>query len=244
MTAILNSDHFRTRGLQNLSYQKNAFYGLTFALLFHLSFIATYYFTNSLDGGVNPQSDSGIIFCRLTPFPVPITDVATGTGYKVTIPLSKPTFGVPIPVPGVEISPEKTIATQREISQANDSQLRNYFGTGKEIVSQPIIKIENEAEPPIDSFIAVEIRPQIVKQIVPDFPDIARRAGVEGTVWVNCLVDKNGRVKKAIVMKTDNPIFNESATEAAMQWLFTPAIMNDGPVTVWATVPFKFQLNK
>ncbi|MBI3195837.1 MAG: TonB family protein [Ignavibacteriae bacterium] len=240
MTAIINSDHFRMRELQHLSYQKYAFYGLTIALLFHLSLIATYYLTNSLNGG---ESITRMPMSWLPP-PPSIINRDVVTALNVSVPQAKPTFGVPIPVPDVEISPDKTIATQQEVSQANDSQLRDYFGTGKDIVSQPIEKIENEAEPPIDSFIAVEIRPQVVKQIVPDFPDIARRAGVEGTVWVNCLVDKNGRVKKAIVMKSDNPIFNEPATEAALQWLFTPAIMNNGPVTVWATVPFKFQLNK
>ena len=32
--------------------------------------------------------------------------------------------------------------------------------------------------------------------------------------------------------------------KAAMQWVFTPAMMNNGPVAVWAAVPFRFKLNK
>jgi hypothetical protein len=28
------------------------------------------------------------------------------------------------------------------------------------------------------------------------------------------------------------------------QWVFTPAVMNNGPVTVWVVVPFNFQLKK
>jgi hypothetical protein len=27
-----------------------------------------------------------------------------------------------------------------------------------------------------------------------------------------------------------------------MQWVFTPAIMNNGPVAVWVAIPFKFKL--
>jgi outer membrane biosynthesis protein TonB len=45
-------------------------------------------------------------------------------------------------------------------------------------------------------------------------------------------------------MKSDNEIFNENAIKAAMGWVFTPAMMNNGPVAVWAAVPFRFKLNK
>jgi protein TonB len=83
-----------------------------------------------------------------------------------------------------------------------------------------------------------------VKQVQPDYPEIARRAGVEGTVWVKILVDKEGKAKKAVVMKSDAEIFDEPAKAAALQWVFTPAIMNNGPVAVWAAVPFRFKLNK
>ncbi len=244
MTAIINSDHYRMRELQHLSYQKYAFFGLTVALLFHLSLIATYYLTYSLNGDDDIYRPP-LVWTGVLPSPsIPSRDVATA--YNVAVPQVKSSIGVPIPVPDIEISPDKTIATQQEISQANDNQLKDFFGNGNKdgIISQPIVKLEDEVEPRIDSFYAVEIRPQVIKQIAPEFPEIARRAGVEGTVWVNCLVDKNGRVKKAIVMKSDNPIFEEPAIEAARQWLFTPAIMNNGPIAVWATVPFKFQLNK
>ncbi len=45
-------------------------------------------------------------------------------------------------------------------------------------------------------------------------------------------------------MKSDNEIFNENAIKAALGWVFTPAMMNNGPVAVWAAVPFRFKLNK
>jgi outer membrane biosynthesis protein TonB len=39
-------------------------------------------------------------------------------------------------------------------------------------------------------------------------------------------------------------LFNEVAVAAAMQWVFTPAVMNNGPVAVWVSIPFKFKLNQ
>jgi len=44
------------------------------------------------------------------------------------------------------------------------------------------------------------------------------------------------------VLKSDAEIFNEPAVEAAKQWLFTPAYMNNGPVAVWVSIPFRFKL--
>ena len=93
-------------------------------------------------------------------------------------------------------------------------------------------------------FVPVEKNPVPVKQIAPDYPEIARRAGVEGTVWVSVCVDKEGKVKRARISKSDAEIFNQPSIEAAMKWVFTPAIMNNSPVEVRVSVPFKFTLLK
>jgi TonB family protein len=55
-------------------------------------------------------------------------------------------------------------------------------------------------------------------------------------------VTKEGTVRQAIVVKSSNAIFDEAAVKAALEWTFTPAIMNNGPVAVWVTVPFRFTL--
>ena len=40
---------------------------------------------------------------------------------------------------------------------------------------------------------------------------------MEGTVWIKILVDKEGKAKKAVVMKSDAEIFDEPARQAALQ---------------------------
>ena len=141
---------------------------------------------------------------------------------------------MPVPVPDAEISPEATIQTQQEMS-ADTGPMEGLDGLGD-------IKIEDEGPPP--DFVPVEKNPVPIKQVQPAYPEIARRAGVEGTVWVKIWVDKEGKAKKADVIKSDAELFNEPAKNAAMQWLFTPAIMNNGPVAVWVSIPFKFKLNQ
>jgi TonB family protein len=65
---------------------------------------------------------------------------------------------------------------------------------------------------------------------------------LEGNVFVKVWVDKEGKVRKAVIQKSDAPIFEEPAKEAAMQWVFTPALMQKGPVSVWVSIPFRFRL--
>ena len=147
----------------------------------------------------------------------------------------KPSVGIPVPVPDAEVSPEATIATQAEMSQQTAVVDQGPTGGDKEI------KIEEDEAPPAD-YVPYEKAPEAVKQVQPKYPDLATRAGLEGTVWVKIWVDKEGKPKKAVVQKSDAEIFNQPATEAAMQWVFTPAMMKNGPVSVWVSIPFRFKL--
>ncbi|HAP34600.1 MAG TPA: hypothetical protein DCQ28_01155 [Bacteroidetes bacterium] len=116
-------------------------------------------------------------------------------------------------------------------------------GTGGPVEIEQDVRIEEDGPPP--DFVPVEKQPQPLPGNAPPpvYPEIARRAGVEGTVWVKIWVDKEGNPKKAQVLKSDAELFNQPAIDAAMRWKFTPAIMNNGPVSVWVSIPFKFKLN-
>lgn len=150
----------------------------------------------------------------------------------ISAPSVKPSIGIPVPVPDAEVSPEQTIASQQELSQAV-SEATTSTSDGSDI------RIEEE---PAD-FVAVEKEPAIVKRIEPKYPEIALRAGLEGTVYVKMWVDKEGKVRKVVILKSDAEIFNQPAHDAAMQWVYTPALMQKGPVSVWVAVPFKFRLS-
>jgi protein TonB len=155
----------------------------------------------------------------------------------VTAPTAKPTVGVPVPVPDAEVSADQVIQTQEQMSQVTPIGDAN---GGEDVAVQQDIKIDDDA-PPAD-FVAVEKEPVIVKRVEPKYPEFAMRAGLEGRVFVKIWVDKEGRVKQVVVLKSDLEIFNEPAVEAAKQFVFTPAYMNNGPVAVWVSVPFRFRL--
>ena len=91
-------------------------------------------------------------------------------------------------------------------------------------------------------FVPYDKEPQIVKKVEPNYPEAAIRAGIEGKVIVKMWVDKDGKVKQVVVLKSDAEIFNEPAIEAANQFVFTPAYLNKEPVAVWVSYPFTFRL--
>jgi len=96
-------------------------------------------------------------------------------------------------------------------------------------------------EEEIYEFYHVEIKPKLVKAVKPEYPEIARKAGIEGTVFIKMLVGKDGKVERVEVLKGPE-IFHESAIKAAMQFEFTPAIQNDRPVRVWVGQAIVFRL--
>ncbi len=75
------------------------------------------------------------------------------------------------------------------------------------------------------------------------YPKAALERGVEGVVYVKIFVDEAGGVKQAEVLKSDDPVLNGAALEAAKAWTFTPALSKENkPVGVWLTLPFKFKI--
>ena len=102
------------------------------------------------------------------------------------------------------------------------------------------VKVDKD-EPPA-YYTPYEQAPEPIRRVAPKYPDVANKAELEGTVWVRIWVDKQGKARKAVVMKSDADVFNQPAIDAAMQWVFSPAMMKKGPVSVWVEVPFNFRL--
>jgi protein TonB len=108
---------------------------------------------------------------------------------------------------------------------------------------------ELEAPPPpttdttVYEYHVVEVKPQVKKAVKPKYPDLARKAGIEGRVFVLAIVGPDGKVRSASVARSDNPIFNDAAIEAVMQFEFSPAYQQDKPVACKVMVPIVFQLH-
>lgn len=96
-------------------------------------------------------------------------------------------------------------------------------------------------EDEVFEFFAVSEKPVMLKHVTPDYPDLARKAQIEGTVVVTVTIDKKGNVENAIIFKSI-PMLDEAALAAARHCKFKPAKQRDKFVKVKMNVPFNFRL--
>lgn len=92
-------------------------------------------------------------------------------------------------------------------------------------------------------FLSWEEGPEAIKRVKPVYPPMAVKAGVEGKVILNIVVDEKGDVLEAtIVMASPPGIFEDAAIAAMLQWKFKPAMQRDQPIKVRLGYPIEFVL--
>ncbi len=173
--------------------------------------------------------------------PPPSIAAPAAPAIAVSGPAVRPSIGVPVPVPDAQITEDATIATQEELAQLQAPITNDGAGSSDSLVVSDGDLLFGEDDPAIDAFVPYQTPPVAIKRMEPVYPELARKAGMMGKVWVKVLVDKEGRIKRAVVMKGEE-MFHEGAIAAAQQWVFKPAIQQDRPVAVWVVIPFEFKL--
>lgn len=106
---------------------------------------------------------------------------------------------------------------------------------------------EEEQEPEI--FVMVEQMPELIGGIAElqrhvRYPEIARRAGIEGRVVVQFVIDEQGNVTDPQVVRSLGGGTDEAALEAIKKVRFTPGMQRGRPVKVRYTIPVQFRLTK
>ena len=98
-------------------------------------------------------------------------------------------------------------------------------------------------------FVAVEDLPEPVNgiagiQSLVVYPEIAKRAGVEGTVFVEAYVDETGNVTRTNVVKGIGAGCDEAAMSAVQKTKFKPGKQRGKAVKVRMSIPIRFRLQK
>jgi len=106
-------------------------------------------------------------------------------------------------------------------------------------------QVVEDEEPEI--FIVVENEPILIgglegiqKNI--KYPELARRAGIEGRVFIQFIVDEGGNVIDPVVIRGIGGGCDEAALEAVKKAKFTPGKQRGKPVKVQYSLPITFRL--
>ena len=86
-------------------------------------------------------------------------------------------------------------------------------------------------------------RPRKIRDVVPEYPAIARQAGIQGRVVIDAIIGPDGRVTRAVIRES-RPLLDQAALAAVRQWVYTPTRLNDIPVAVIMTVEVRFTLGR
>lgn len=98
-----------------------------------------------------------------------------------------------------------------------------------------------------DFFVSVEILPEpiggmeaIMKNV--KYPEIAKRAGIQGRVFIKAFLDEEGNVVRTEVIKSADKVLDSAAVHAVMKTKFKPGIHKGKPVKTQVAIPIVFKL--
>ena len=159
--------------------------------------------------------------------------------------VAMPTFGVPEPVPD-EQAPKTNFAPDLVVpsmpamgaGEAVDPNiavdLTGIASQGLETTNSSLVFESYELDQP----------PQAVVKEPPSYPYKARERGVEGSVQVKMLVQKDGSVGDVKILDArPKGVFDQAVYSALAQWRFNPGKIAGKAVMAWVVTTIHFDLN-
>lgn len=81
----------------------------------------------------------------------------------------------------------------------------------------------------------------LLRQITPIYPPIAKTAHIQGTVILHAIISKEGAIEQ-LEYVTGPPLLMKNAMDAVRQWRYRPTMLNGEPVEVDTTISVVFTL--
>ena len=202
--------------------------GNLITLFFAISIFSIWYFGQRIEvAEITPPGQT-----RTFEFDKPPAPPRIPGGPRIEVPtIIPPKNGVPDPV--TEPDTNATIPTQEDLLN---------WGSGPDdgVRSGDIIVIP-EPEAPGAAYQAFDELPVLISIEPPVYPRIVREAGIDGTVEVQVLIGRNGRVKEAHAV-SGSDVLRAAAVASARTAVFKPALQGTRPVEVLIVIPIVFQL--
>jgi TonB family protein len=82
---------------------------------------------------------------------------------------------------------------------------------------------------------------KLLRKVTPEYPAVAKAARIQGTVVLEAIIGKDGRVGDLRTLSGPTP-FIQAATDAVRQWTYEPYLLDGEPVEVETHINVVFML--
>lgn len=86
--------------------------------------------------------------------------------------------------------------------------------------------------------------PVLLQRILPEYPRFDSRIKREGRVIILIVIEKDGTVQEARVLRSVSARIDQAAIEAVQQWRYRPALLSGTPVRVTQVVGLNFEVKR
>lgn len=83
---------------------------------------------------------------------------------------------------------------------------------------------------------------RLIEGTPPAYPVLAREARVQGTVLMDAIIGKDGKIEKLSVV-SGNPLLVTAAMNAVEHWVYQPTLLNGQPTAVSTEITVHFRLS-
>ena len=90
-------------------------------------------------------------------------------------------------------------------------------------------------------YVTVSDGPGPIKRVEPNYPDLARKAHIQGDVVCEVIIGRNGKVDRIRVL-SGHPLLAKAAMVAVKQWEWAPLVLGKKTYRVRNFVVVKFSL--
>jgi TonB family protein len=214
---------------------------------------ASFWYSDAMTLPAQSQPITGVFFAESLPSPPP----ALGAHHHTAAP--NPAANASEPVQQVtqeNIVPEGTdyVPSSNQFTDPNNfgdlpegdpngvkGGVQNGDGGGGLGLGGTAIGIDGPIKP--ENFIELHVeQPVVIRKIDPLYPAPLLHIHKEGVAVLQALITANGDVQKIEILKSDHPLFSQSAINAVGQWKYRPAKLRGKPVAVYFTVTVMFHI--
>jgi len=89
-------------------------------------------------------------------------------------------------------------------------------------------------------------KPECYEKTQPYYPELARKAGIEGTVVVKIIIGTDSRISEAVILKSPGKQFgfDDAALNAVKQWRCNPAMIDGRKMETEGVVSVNFRITR